>query len=203
MSGGSGRRPTRSTPDPPTPPEPAEPRSSAAFRWHAVPRYWAGALPSPRCRRSGGALPANQLAATCVGKLGAVMHKETAGTRELVGMQRDHPERELLVRKICSRQFKRLGNVVRIDVDRRRGLVHPPGLQFLQAVLGNVVVCLPRAVVIGSHLGSYPSIFTNLVRAVVTLGRARLCPNPAGNSATSGVGAHPLGSGSVRVSRNR
>ncbi len=117
----------------------------------------------PVSGESGRALPADRLAATAVGKLAAVMYKEAARTGELVRLTRNHPERELLVRKVCTGKLKRLSNVIRIDVNRRRGLVHPPRLQFLQAVLGNVVVCFPRAVVVGSHVGPYPSIFTNLV----------------------------------------
>src|SRR4029077_13113377 len=116
-----------------------------------------------RLRRSGSALPADELAATSVGKLAAVMYQEAARTGELIRLTRNHPEREFLVGQIGPWELERLGDVIRIDVYRRRGLVHPPRLQFLQAVLGNVVVGLSRAVVIGSHLGSNPSIFTNLV----------------------------------------
>src|SRR5215472_1274106 len=105
---------------------------------------------------SGGTLAADQLAASGVRKLAAVVHKEAARTGEFIRLTRNHPEREFLVRKVSAGKFKRLGDIIRIDVNRRRGLVHPPGLKFLQAVLGDVVFCLPRAVVVGSHVGPYP-----------------------------------------------
>jgi tetratricopeptide (TPR) repeat protein len=70
-------------------------------------------------KRSGGALAADRLAATAVGKLAAVMNKEAARAGELVRLTRNHPERELLVRKVSSWKLKRLGDVIRIDVDRR------------------------------------------------------------------------------------
>jgi len=46
-----------------------------------------------------------------------------------------------------------LSDIVRVKVDRRRRLVHPPRLQFLQAVLGELLVSLPWAVVVSSHVG--------------------------------------------------
>jgi hypothetical protein len=99
-----------------------------------------------------GTLAADQLAVPLFGKLAPVVHKEATRASELVRLPWDHPERKLLVRKISPRKLKRLSHVVRIKVDGARRLVHPAGLQFLKAVLGQVVVGLARAVVIGSHL---------------------------------------------------
>ncbi len=108
---------------------------------------------------SGSALTADQLTVPVFGKLAAVVHKEATRTSELVRLPGDHPERELLVRQVSSRQLKRLGDVVRVKVDGARRLVHPASLQFLEAVLGHVVIGLARAVVISSHCGDpSPSI---------------------------------------------
>src|SRR5262249_13323152 len=45
----------------------------------------------------------------------------------------------------------------RVKVDRGRRLVHPAGLQLLQAVLAQVIIGLAWAVVIGSHCDLSPS----------------------------------------------
>ena len=123
-----------------------------------------GALPSagngnrPRGRHargdrpSGGALAADQLAVSLLGKLAAVVHKEAARAGELVRLPRYHPEREFLVGQVGTGKLKALRGVVRVKVDRGRRLVHPAGLQLLQAVLAQVVIGLARAVVVGSHV---------------------------------------------------
>ena len=53
-------------------------------------------------RHSGGTLAADWLATPVVRKLAAVMYKEAARTGELIRLPRNHPERELLVRKVSS-----------------------------------------------------------------------------------------------------
>jgi Protein of unknown function (DUF4235) len=102
---------------------------------------------APLCR----ALPADKLAVALFGKLAPVVHEEAAGAGELICLPRHHPDRELLVRQVSPRQFKAFSHIVGVKVNRARRLVHPPCLQFLQAVLSKVVVCLARAVVIGCH----------------------------------------------------
>src|SRR5579875_156712 len=100
---------------------------------------------------SGGTLAANHLAVPVLGELAPVMHQEAARAGELVRLPRDHPERKLLVGQIRPGKLQSLRRVVRIDIDRGRRLVHPPRLQFLQAVLSKILVRLSRAVVIGGH----------------------------------------------------
>src|SRR4249920_1637165 len=106
--------------------------------------------------RSGRALTADQLAVPVLRQLAAMVHKEAARTGELVSLARDHPERQLLVGEVGAGQLQRLCDVIRVDVNRAGGLVHPAGLQLLQAVLGDFLVCLARAVIVSGHLGPAP-----------------------------------------------
>ena len=66
----------------------------------------------------GRALPADGLTLAGLSELAPVMHKETAGTSELVSLPRDHPERQFLIGQIRPGQLKRLRNIIRIDIDR-------------------------------------------------------------------------------------
>ncbi len=81
------------------------------------------------------------------------MHQEAARARELVGLLRDDPHRQLLAGQIGAGQFEGLGGLRLVDVhDRRLGLV-TPRLQFLERILRETSVGLgaPWGVVIGSH----------------------------------------------------
>ena len=54
-------------------------------------------------RRLSRALPADKLTIAVFCKLAPVVHKEAPGTRELVRLPRNHPEREFLVRQVSPR----------------------------------------------------------------------------------------------------
>src|SRR5438067_10096150 len=89
-----------------------------------------------RVSESGRALPADQLSLPVLGELAPVMHQEAARAGELVRLPRDHPERKLLVGQVGAGQLQRLRHVLGINVDRARRLVHPAGLELLEAVFG-------------------------------------------------------------------
>ena len=78
----------------------------------------------PRARQHRGrlsrALPADQLTVTVFCKLAPVVHKEAPGTRELIRLPRNHPEREFLVRQVSPRQLQGLGNIVGVKIDGAR-----------------------------------------------------------------------------------
>ena len=71
-----------------------------------------GDWPSRRPRsRSGGAVAADQLGAVALGQPAAVVHQETAGARELVGLLGQDLDGQLLARQVGTRQleaFRRL-----------------------------------------------------------------------------------------------
>src|SRR5690606_41758881 len=71
------------------------------------------------------ALPisADLLAALLGGELTAVVHQEAARARELVGLTRDHTQRQLLVGQVGTGQLEGLGEIGLVDVDAARGLV--------------------------------------------------------------------------------
>src|SRR5882672_6033840 len=96
-------------------------------------------------RPSGRAFAADELAAPLLRKLAAVVHKEATRAGELIRLPRYHPERKLLVRQVGTGKLKALRGVVRVKVNRGGRLVHSARLQFLQAVLTQVVICLARA----------------------------------------------------------
>jgi hypothetical protein len=88
--------------------------------------------------------------------LAAVLDQEAAGTRELVGLAREHPDREFLTGEVRSGQFVSVGGLGLVLVHGRgRGLV-AAALELLDRVLGGVVVGLPRRVVISCHQRSCP-----------------------------------------------
>jgi len=123
-----------------------------------------------------------------LGELAPVMHQEASRTGELICLARNHPEGQFLVGQVSTWQLQRLGNVVGIYVDRGRRLVKPASLEFLQAVLGQLIVGLARAVVVRCHVGPTPP--RSLCALRVTLGAPLLCPIQAGNSVTSRDRAH-------------
>ena len=89
--------------------------------------------------------------------------------------------RELLVGQVGAGKLKTLRDVVRVQVDRRRRLVHPAGLQLLQAVLAQVVIGLARAVVVGSHCGDpSPSIGGALLLRGCNAPAASVVPDSGG-----------------------
>src|SRR6478609_1523299 len=104
-----------------------------------------------RASCSGGALPADQDAGLLAGELAAVVHQETPGTRELVGLAREDPHRELLAGQVCARELEALGLLGLVDVDARGALVDATALELLDGVLGQLVVRLARCVVVGCH----------------------------------------------------
>src|ERR1700736_274395 len=100
---------------------------------------------------SGRALPADKLSLPVLSQLAAVVYQEAARAGELVRLPRDHAEGKLLIGQIGARELQRLRHVIGVDVNRARRLVHPAGLEFLQAVFCQVLVCLSRAVIVGGH----------------------------------------------------
>ena len=72
----------------------------AAARRRATRR---GPRSSERRGRLSRALPADKLTIAVFCKLAPVVHKEAPGTRELVRLPRNHPEREFLVRQVSPR----------------------------------------------------------------------------------------------------
>src|SRR5437868_12599855 len=136
-----------------------------------------------RCPRpSGGTLPADLLAVLLGGQLTLVVHQEALGAGELVGLSRNHPKGEFLVRQVGAGQIERLGEIGLVDVDAARGLVGPPRLEFLKTVLVQVVIGLARAVVVRSHCGYSISLIymCRARRACLTSERPILCPFPFG-----------------------
>src|SRR5699024_3530494 len=65
--------------------------------------------PGARTRGSGRALRADELTAVLVGQLAAVVREEAARAGELVGLARQHPDRELLVAEVSPGQLEALG----------------------------------------------------------------------------------------------
>src|SRR2546428_148478 len=105
--------------------------------------------------QEGGRVPPDRLTVPVCGELAAVMHKEATRAGELVCLPGNHPEGQFLVRQVSTWQLQRLGNVVWVDVNRARRLVKPASLELLQAVLGQLIVGLARAVIVRCHVGSY------------------------------------------------
>src|SRR5690606_4401768 len=124
---------------------------------------------------------ADELSVTFLRQLTAVVHEEAARARELVSLARQDAHREFFTRQVRPGQLHAFGDLVGVDVDGADALVYPARLQFLQAVLSQVVVCLAWAVVVGGH-GSTPSPSSHLSssswsrRANVTPRRHLLCP---------------------------
>jgi hypothetical protein len=80
-----------------------------------------------------------------------VVHEEAARAGELVGLSRQHAQRQLLVRQVGAGQLERLGQVGLIAVERAALAVGPPRLQLLEAVFTKVLVDLAWGVVVGRH----------------------------------------------------
>src|SRR5690242_4340297 len=89
-------------------------------------------------RRSSRALAADHLAALVARQLAAVVDQVALATGELVGLPRDHPDRQLLTGEVGAGQLEALGLFGLVDVDARRGLVDTPGLELLDRVLGEI-----------------------------------------------------------------
>ena len=75
-----------------------------------------------RQRRQGlsRAFPADKLTIAVFCKLAPVVHKEAPGTRELIRLPRNHPEREFLVGQVGPRQLQGLGNIIGVKIDGAR-----------------------------------------------------------------------------------
>ena len=69
-------------------------------------RWLSRSVVIPLSNLSGCALPAHQLASVSISKLAAVVHKEATRAGELICLARNHPERELLVRKVSPGKLK-------------------------------------------------------------------------------------------------
>src|SRR6187455_1754279 len=95
-----------------------------------------------RASGSGGALPADQHAGLLAGELAAVVHQEAPGARELVGLAREDPHRELLAGQVGPGQLEALRLLGLVDVDARGALVDATALELLDGVLGQLVVGL-------------------------------------------------------------
>ena len=89
-------------------------------------------------------------AAPDLGDLAAVLDEEARCTGELVGLPRQHPDGQLLVRQVGTGQLERLRSLDLVLVDLAGILVVPSGLEFLDRVFA-LFVCLARGVVIGRH----------------------------------------------------
>ena len=70
---------------------------------------------------------------------------------ELVGLARQHADRELLVAEVRTGELEALGRLGLVLVDLARVLVGAPCLQLLEGVLVQLVVGLARRVVVGRH----------------------------------------------------
>ena len=69
----------------------------------------------------------------------AVLHQEARRAGELVGLLRNHPNRELFTREIRAGQFERVELVAVVDVDHcDRGVV-APARDCLERLFGDVV----------------------------------------------------------------
>src|SRR5690606_8111658 len=101
---------------------------------------------------SGRAVAADVLPVAAGRQPAAVVDEEAARAGELVGLLRQHLDRELLAGQVGARQLEALRRLRLVDVhDRRLGLV-ATGLQLVERVLGQVVgFAAPRRVVVGRH----------------------------------------------------
>ncbi|ALM37960.1 hypothetical protein SFR_1345 [Streptomyces sp. FR-008] len=104
-----------------------------------------------------------------------MVHQEAAHAGELVLLLGQHPDGQLLVGEVRSGKLEALCGLELVDVDRGGGLVVPPGLQFLDAVLVEVVIGLTWGVVVRCHVSS-PPLGVCDISSAVTPGRPDLCP---------------------------
>src|SRR3954462_13923707 len=117
------------------------------------------ALPA---RRRSGALAADQFSVPLHCQLAAVVHEETAGAAELVGLHGQHLDGQFLVGQVGTGQLEALRHLDLVDVNCARLRVGPAGLQLLEAVLAEVDLIATRSVVVGGHRSSLSCIDESL-----------------------------------------
>src|SRR5579883_50109 len=112
---------------------------------------------------SGRAVPADHLPVSLGGQLAAVVNQEAARAGELVRLPWQDPDAQFLVGQVGAGKLDRLLGLV--AVHDAAALVHATRLEFLDAVLTDVVIGLTRGVIVSGHLSPSGGAVVRSVRS--------------------------------------
>jgi hypothetical protein len=111
------------------------------------------------------------------------VHQEAAGAGELVGLPRQDPDGQLLVRQVCAGQLEAFGCLRLVLVDLARVLVRAASLQLLDRVFFELFVGLSGRVLVGRH-----QVLTLRVVIVVSIATRAIGGGEEVTLAASGLG---------------